>query len=56
VLFNETVMYNIAYGAVRDPSIKGLIDDPASAEALIERITPASKKAQIHDFILKKLK
>jgi ABC-type multidrug transport system fused ATPase/permease subunit len=56
VLFNETVMYNIAYGAVRDPEFKELIDNPARNDDLIERITPASKKAQIHDFIMKKLK
>jgi hypothetical protein len=49
-------MYNIAYGAVRDPSIKELIDNPDRAEALIDRISPASKKAQIHDFIMRKVK
>ncbi len=28
VLFNETIMYNIAYGGVNDPKIKSLMDDP----------------------------
>lgn len=27
VLFNDTVMYNIGYGGVRDPHIKQLLDN-----------------------------
>lgn len=55
VLFNDTVAYNIAYGAVNDPKFKALIDDPDHSK-LIEEIIPASKRAQIYDFILKKSK
>lgn len=29
VLFNDTAMYNIAYGAVRDPDFKRLLNDPS---------------------------
>ena len=28
VLFNDTVMYNIAYGAIREKDIQSMIDDP----------------------------
>ena len=28
VLFNDTVMYNIAYGSISDPAIKEKINDP----------------------------
>ena len=28
VLFNDTVMYNIAYGAIREKDIQAMIDDP----------------------------
>jgi ABC-type transport system involved in Fe-S cluster assembly fused permease/ATPase subunit len=45
VLFNDTVLYNIAYGGVRDSKFKALIDDPAKEEELLEQVLPASKKA-----------
>jgi ABC-type multidrug transport system fused ATPase/permease subunit len=45
VLFNDTVMYNIAYGAVRDPEIKKLIDDKTKTDELIEKIIPSAKRA-----------
>lgn len=58
VLFNDTIRYNIAYGGVKDPAFKEIIDAcddnedrAAELQAIIE---PASKKAQIHDFIVKK--
>lgn len=54
VLFNDTIAYNIGYGAVRDPEFKKMVDDPDRKDELIEAVTPASKRAQIYDFILKK--
>lgn len=47
-------MYNIGYGAVNDPEIKALLDDRERGDELIEKITAASKRAQIHDFIVSK--
>ena len=54
VLFNDTVMYNIAYGAIRETDIQEMIDDPERSDELIYRIIPASKRASIHQFILEK--
>ena len=54
VLFNDTIAYNIGYGAVRDPEFKKMVDDPERINELIESVTPASKRAQIYDFIIKK--
>lgn len=54
VLFNDTVAYNIGYGSVKDPKFKAMVDDPARFDELVETITPASKRAQIYDFIEKK--
>jgi len=46
VLFNDTVMYNIAYGGVKDEEFKSLVDDqPAKEKELEEKILPASKRA-----------
>ena len=45
VLFNDTILYNIAYGSVRDPAIKALMDDKSKTDELIELVTPAAKKA-----------
>ena len=56
VLFNDTVMYNIGYGAVRDPEIKKLLDDKSRTDDLIEKIMPSAKRAQIHDFIIQRPK
>ena len=57
VLFNDTVMYNIAYGGVKDEEFKSLVDDqPAKEKQLEEKILPASKRAQIHEFIVQKTK
>lgn len=42
VLFNDTVMYNIGYGGIRDPNIQSLLDSTENEEALIERIIPAA--------------
>lgn len=35
VLFNETIMYNIAYGAISNPDIAANIDKPDRDENLI---------------------
>ena len=48
VLFNETIMYNIGYGGVRDPSIKALLDDSKKGDDLIEKIQPSAERSQIH--------
>ena len=45
VLFNDTVMYNIAYGGIRDKEIQDLIDVEGKVDDLIELIIPASKRA-----------
>jgi len=50
-LFNDTALYNIAYGGVKDPEIKAMCDDPDRNEELEKFITPASKRAQIHQYI-----
>ena len=55
MLFNDTVMYNIAYGGVRDPRVKKLLD-AQDFESLLPEIQPASERAQIHEFILSKTK
>ena len=54
VLFNDTVRYNIAYGGVNDDEIKQLINDPDKKAELDEFIIPATKRAQIHDFVTEK--
>mmetsp|Transcript_11579 Transcript_11579/g.19566 ORF Transcript_11579/g.19566 Transcript_11579/m.19566 type:complete len:152 (+) Transcript_11579:1293-1748(+) len=56
VLFNDTIMYNIAYGGVKDESFKKLVDDPKKKDELLDKIVPASQKAQFHQFIVKKNK
>jgi len=56
VLFNDTMKYNIAYGGVNDERIKDLIDDQEKEEELMRHILPASKSAQIHDFVIEKPK
>lgn len=53
VLFNDTIMYNIAYGALRDDRIKSMIDDPLQGMELIEAIAPAAKRSSIHPLIMK---
>lgn len=54
VLFNDSVMYNIAYGGIRDPEIQEIIDDKEKGLELIKKIAPAAKRAQIHKFIMEK--
>lgn len=54
VLFNDTAMYNIAYGAVGKSEISDILDDKEKISAIEEFILPASQKAMIHDFIMEK--
>ena len=56
VLFNDTIMYNIGYGGVRNSHIKALLDDKEHPENLVDAIVPYAQKAQIHEFILDKKK
>lgn len=52
VLFNDTILYNIAYGGIQDANIAEMIDDPSKSDELIRKIMPSSKRAQIHPFIM----
>lgn len=45
VLFNDTIRYNIAYGAVNDAELKKLINDPSKEQELENAIVPAAKRA-----------
>ena len=54
VLFNNSVMYNIAFGGINDPMISSVIDDPDRQDELLRLIVPAAKRASIHEFIMKK--
>jgi ATP-binding cassette subfamily B protein len=55
VLFNDSVLYNIAYGGINDPQIQDLIRNERTEE-LVEKVVPAAKESQIHDFILSRPK
>jgi ABC-type multidrug transport system fused ATPase/permease subunit len=48
VLFNDTILYNIAYGGVKDPEFKKIVDDPLRQNELRDIIIPSSKRAQFH--------
>lgn len=56
MLFNDTVAYNIAYGGVKDPTWKALVDDTAKVDKLVEEIKPSAERAQIHQYIMLKQK
>ena len=56
MLFNDTILYNIAYGGLKDEEIKEMIDDPSAQDDLIRKIIPASKRAQIHKFVMERNK
>lgn len=56
VLFNDTILYNIAYGGIRDKEIQAMIDDPTQHDALIRKVIPAAKRASIHQFVMQKQK
>ena len=47
-------MYNIAYGGVKDPQWKAMVDDPKRQSELESKVVPASQRAQIHQFIVDK--
>ena len=52
VLFNDSILYNIAYGGIRDKEIQEMIDDPNKQDQLIRKVIPAAKRASIHDFVM----
>ena len=54
VLFNDTILYNIAYGGVKDLQWKAMVDDAKRRDELESKVVPASKRAQIHQFIVDK--
>jgi ATP-binding cassette subfamily B protein len=54
VLFNDTILYNIAYGGINNPELAPMIDDPEKSEELIRHIIPAAKRSQIHGFVMDK--
>lgn len=56
VLFNDTVLYNIAYGGINDPIIREYIDNRDKDKELEQIITPAARRSQIHDFIVSRPK
>jgi len=52
-LFNDSILYNIAYGGIDgDTNIKDIIDNPLKSDELIRKIIPAAKRAQIHEFCM----
>lgn len=56
VLFNDTVLYNIAYGGIRQKEIADIIDDDERSEELIKMVIPSAKRAQIHPFVINQRK
>lgn len=52
VLFNDTILYNIAYGALNDPIISTMIDDTSKQDELIEMVVPAAKRSSIHPLLM----
>lgn len=52
VLFNDTILYNIAYGALNDQMIQKMIDDPNKVDELLEYVVPAAKRASIHPLVM----
>lgn len=53
VLFNDTILYNIAYGALNDKRIAEIIDNEEYTDELLDMIVPAAKRSSIHPFIMK---
>lgn len=45
VLFNDTILYNIAYGALNNPRVPEIIDDDKKTEELMDIIVPAAKQS-----------
>lgn len=54
VLFNDTALYNIAYGGVKDPDFKAIVDDEDRVDELTRIVQPAAERAQIHKYIMRK--
>jgi ATP-binding cassette, subfamily B, heavy metal transporter len=44
-------MYNIAYGAVNDPKIKALLNDPSKQDELLSLIEVQAKLSRIHEVV-----
>ena len=53
VLFNDTILYNIAYGALNNENIASMIDDPSKHDELLEHVVPAAKRSSIHPLLMK---
>lgn len=54
VLFNDTIKYNIAYGAVKDEGFKRRLNDESNKAAereVMKDIVDVSQKARIHGFV-----
>ena len=54
VLFNDTVLYNIAYGGVSEKIFKDKLVDPKRHEELLEDVRRAAQKASIDQFFMSK--
>lgn len=52
VLFNDSILYNIAYGGLSNEEVSKRLDDPTKDEELLDLILPASKMSQLHPFIM----
>ena len=58
-MFNESVLYNIAYGGVRDHDFKKLVDGVDDGDinckyTLMKEVEKPAKLAEIHDMIMSK--
>jgi len=53
VLFNDTLLYNIAYGGIWSEEVREMMENQEKeSDKLIEAIVASSKRAQIHPFIM----
>ena len=52
VLFNDTLLYNIAYGGLRDETIRSSLDSRDKDEWLQKQVEVAARQSQIHEFVL----
>ena len=43
MLFNDSILYNIAYGGISDKEILSRIDSPKHEDELLELIMPSAK-------------
>ena len=54
MLFNDTILYNVAYGGVKDKDFKEIVDDHDRQDELERHVHPAAERAQIHKYIMAK--